>query len=430
MKLNASDFGRKCQFPLLLALGALPAALLIALRCAPQTVSLVWAFPAVYVLLAWLCLILPGRVRLPAGLLGAASLMLLGFRLLPIQGGANAVNSYTVALNSNLALLLIPLLFGVLLLCGLRFAALPRDQEIAFNWFAAGMIVHLLVQLVAYVERRSGSQAWIQVTQPLLLAFIGFLALAMLSLTRSAMYSAAQGRQRVPEIMRRRNTAVTLILLAAALLIAAIPAIGRGLRALWRFALRIVAAVLSFLAGLLGSESAPSSASGGMEQDMLTGLESSEPSLLAVVLERVAIVLALIAAAFALFWALRIIVKKLRVLLRALLDRLGLFAASASQDYVDEVTDTRDDGGERENTLLSRIRSRLAFVRERSLSPAERIRYRYRLLMKRHPDWHRSRTARENLPPQAAALYEQARYSGREVTAQEAEAFVSGTKDA
>jgi len=104
------------------------------------------------------------------------------------------------------------------------------------------------------------------------------------------------------------------------------------------------------------------------------------------------------------------------------------YFAVASQDYVDEITDTREDGGEVSGSLLARIR-RMA-VSERGMSPAGRIRHRYRVLLRRHPDWHASRTARENLPEETAALYEAARYSGREVSEEEAERFVREAKNA
>ena len=67
-------------------------------------------------------------------------------------------------------------------------------------------------------------------------------------------------------------------------------------------------------------------------------------------------------------------------------------------------------------------------VPESSMEPGERIRYRYRLLSKKHPEWREHNTARENLPDSPAQLYERARYSDHPITPEEAEQFKNETK--
>jgi len=134
-----------------------------------------------------------------------------------------------------------------------------------------------------------------------------------------------------------------------------------------------------------------------------------------------------IAAALLLLF-LRLVFGKIARLLRSLLARMRAYLSAVSEDYVDEVTDTRENGSQRASVLAS-LRERMAFVNERRLPPAERIRYRYRRLLKRHPDWHASRTARESLPGDPAQRYERARYSGQEIAPEEAERFAQETKD-
>ena len=57
------------------------------------------------------------------------------------------------------------------------------------------------------------------------------------------------------------------------------------------------------------------------------------------------------------------------------------------------------------------------------MTPGERIRVRYARLMDRKPQWSESSTARENLPGDAAALYERARYSEHEMTRRDEKDF-------
>jgi hypothetical protein len=67
-------------------------------------------------------------------------------------------------------------------------------------------------------------------------------------------------------------------------------------------------------------------------------------------------------------------------------------------------------------------------VRESQLPPRERIRARYRKLLKKNPRWRSGRTARENLPEELASVYERARYSQHPITEEEAEQFRQNAK--
>lgn len=429
MKLNRSDFPRKCQFPLLIALGTLPLMALIMLYNLPQATSALTVLIPAYVLLAWLCILLPGKIRLPAGLLSCALLAALSIRVFTIGGSLPVVHGSTMRLDYSVLSLLVPLLLCVFLLYGLQFASWPREKEIEFNGLAIGLLIHLVVQFVSFAERRRANVLWVEI-QPLLVAsFIAFLLLAMLSMKRLTMLGAAQGRQRVPMIIAQRNTLVTVSILAVALFVAAVPAISRALSALWALLLDAIKSFIALIASLLKNSGPSAPGMGGGNSDSpLMGLEAGEPSLLAILLEKIAFAAALLAACALLVLALRVILKRLIWLLHVILSRLGSYAASASQDYVDEITDTREDGGQTEGTLRQRLLRRMAFVNERRLSPTERIRYRYRRLLSQHPDWPISKTARENLAASDAALYEQARYSGKAASQEDAEHFLQNAK--
>ena len=122
--------------------------------------------------------------------------------------------------------------------------------------------------------------------------------------------------------------------------------------------------------------------------------------------------------------ALRVVWRNLKILYKRMMARLNEYMASSSEDYVDEISDTRDDA-DRERLAHRRRRRQLKkHVDESTLNPQQRIRYRYLLYWLKHPEWTPERTARENLNGDAAQLYERARYSSHEVTERDAEAFV------
>jgi len=428
VKLNTTDFPRKAQFPLMLALGTLPAFVLIVVNNAPEALSALCLLMPAYVAAAWLCMLLPGKIRIPVGLLFCAGLIALGLRLLPIAQGVSVTESGSLHIGPGAFCILVPALLCALLVYSLQFAAWPREREIAFNWYAAGVIAHLAAQLMGFVARRQGPSGWDSARPVLTTAFVLFLLLVLLSMNRSTMQDAALGRQRIPPSMRRRNVAITLSLLAGSLVIAGIPAIVEAAERAWSLLVKAVLAIMAFIAGLLETEEAPGMGGAGGAMDMMPYVEYTEPSLLAVILEKLAIAAAFIVATLLLLFAARQSIRALRALLGRIRVHFAQYFAVASQDYVDEITDTREDGGEVSGSLLARIR-RMA-VSERGMSPAGRIRHRYRVLLRRHPDWHASRTARENLPEETAALYEAARYSGREVSEEEAERFVREAKNA
>ena len=114
-------------------------------------------------------------------------------------------------------------------------------------------------------------------------------------------------------------------------------------------------------------------------------------------------------------------IKLLRKLIRRFLSGMSDYAANVSEDYIDEITDTRI-------ALPKKKRNRVSAADERAMTPAQRIRYRYQRLLYKHPNWDQGSTARENLPTEAAAVYEQARYSSHPVTQEDAALFISKTK--
>lgn len=404
------DLWRKCQFPLLMALGTLPIAVLLLNSLTGDGLNALPVFPAAYAALAVLCLAVRGRLRLPAGLLGSGALAALGFLLLPV--------------SAHPGVLLIPGLYAILLLITLPMGGWSRSREIYPAWYVVGVVAHILGQIAVNVNNRTGNHPMLgEAASMLLWSFIAFATLALLSMNRGTLNTASLGRQRVPQRMKQRNVFFTLALLALAIFLAALPEVIRAVQTAWNFLVMAVTSLFALLARLLTRSP---DEGGGIGGDMAMGSlpsEAAEPSLLAQILEKAVYVLAFAAAVALVVFAVWKLYVKLKALVKALAKRLALFAQASGEDFVDEVTDTRDEGEQERVSLLGTLKKRLTRVDERKLSPGERVRYRYGRLMAKHSEWAPGQTAREGLPEDAAALYERVRYNGEELSTEEADAF-------
>jgi len=261
----------------------------------------------------------------------------------------------------------------------------------------------------------------------MLWCFIVYLALSMLSLNRGSVNASAMGRQKVSKVMRRQNLLFTLGLIALVLIIAATPAVIKALEEGWNMLMTALKQLAAWLSSLLPQPTEREGA-GGAPPDMgMLPMEESEPSAFAMVMEKVAMAIGAVLALAALYVFGRMLYRRLKVLLRYLWQRLTQYAAHASEDYEDEITDTRQTGEKERTGGLQRM-LRWERVDEKTLSPQGRIRYRYQKLLRRHGDWKDGSTARENLPENAAELYEKARYSHHPVTEADAEHFAERVK--
>ena len=415
MKLNRTDFGRKCQFPLILALGSVPAGVILLAHSLPQIMWIMAVYPVVYALMAELCILIPGKKRVFFGILFA--LMLLA-------------SSVLLPLGKSFVPVFVPILYAFLLLAGLNIGGWPREKELAVGWPVAGTVAHCIAQITVNLSHNLDVSPYTPAEVPLVLFFIGFLLLVMLSLNRGSMDSASMGRQRVPTGMRRRNTVFTIIVLMVVLGLSALPAIIQAVNQLWDWFVAILYRIYMFLNSLLPvheelENDVPRNENAGAF-DMSAAPETNP---LAELLEKIFYVIAIAVAVVLIALLARFLYKKLKIVIRWLLDKLSQYAASASEDYEDEITDTREDGERERNRELQRLRRKIAHVDEKTLTPVQRIRYRYLRQWMKHPDWHVGRTARENLPESTAALYERARYSEHPVTEADAARFTEEIKN-
>lgn len=394
-------FLRKAQHPLMMATGTLPVLLLLLARLSPMASSKLPIFLLVYIGLAWLCILLPGRWRVPCAIAGSILLFIAAFLLLPIR--------------QQWFLLTVPAAYSGLLVCALPIGGWPMEKELPPFWIASGIVFHLLAQIFTKSNRLM-----------LMIVFLLFAAMALLSLNRSSLNMAAQARVSVPVQMRHRNTLLTLGLLALSVLVASMPAIAGFLQRCWNEILTGIKSILHFIASLLSrQEGGAGSGESGAFIAMAGEEESLAPSLFQRIVEIVVSIVAVIALLALLVWLGRKLFRRLRQLLGWLWQRLNQLSSAAVKDYEDEITDTRDDGQYQHTSVFKQLRMRLSRMDESRMSPAERIRYRYLRLRMKHQEWSEASTARENLPEEAAQLYEQVRYGNMVSTDEEAQQFIN-----
>lgn len=389
---------RRCHFPLLFLLGLSPVALLLLHVWDAALIRPASVLYLLMMIMAVGCSAYSGRRRLTAGMLCAAALLLVGGALLPVL--------------KRPLLLLLPLAAGVLLLRALPFGQRPvRENSPVFYFFGLGahIAVHAIMKLMLE-DRVAGVDSLNLLTA----LFAAYMLLLMLALNRISMDNATLGRHPATRMMRVVNVAMTAALLLFGLLLSFVPVLARLLHRGWMLLRGVIGRVGLFLLNLLPQDTGASfGAPTGMMNMPQQAQEQIQPGMFSIVLEYAAMVLTVAALVIGTALLLRQIFRVLVRLVRYLAQRLKLYAAAATEDYIDEISDTREEGVEREGRMFLRRRRR---ARAEGATPGERIRVRYARLLDRKPQWRDSSTARENLPSEAAALYERARYSAHEMT--------------
>lgn len=403
MKLSLKEFFLKCQFPLLLVFATAPVSLFLYAFLAPELLHWAWLTPGAYAVFVILAFLVPGKIRLFYSIV--AAILLIASGLLPLW------------IVPNFFLLIVPVVYCILLLWSLPMASWSSEDPLPSFCFWGGLLFHLATQVLQVLVSTLVFASFDSVHGLQLFCFFAFAGLAMVSLTRSNLASSANGR-RAPTSMQRKNLVLILIFFAVALGIALMPALIEAFQRL-----------IDWFLELLGKLLAPTDTSYEVSpvapmQPTMDGEvlgDATETNFLTKILNILFLVFGTCAILVAAFFALRALIKLLKKLIRHFLSGLSDYAANISEDYIDEITDTRTN-------LPKKKRNRVSAADERAMTPAQRIRYRYQRLLYKHPNWDLGSTARENLPNEAAAVYEQARYSSHPVTQEDAALFVSKTK--
>lgn len=410
--MTVKELWRKIQLLLIIACGTYPIVMVLLNNLAPDLMRWGWIFSAAYVILSAAAVCVKGRLRMSAGIGLSAAFVILSALLSGPQNRLGAIA--TAAVCSGL------------LMWSLRMGGWSGKEEIPVFWVAIGMACHLLGQLLLRADRVAGGQGIEHHSGTFLAALFGFSLLTMLSMNRKNLTAASGKRQSVPDSMRRRNSLLTMVLFVLAVLASLLPSAFSGLSD-WMG--NAIAWLVRTIAALIPD--APIKANQQMDTPSTLPLDGigqgGGGAMLNPVAEQIAtFVGALISIAFVVFllWKLYTLVREK---LRELVTSLEKYASSVSEDYVDEITDTREDGTV-EKVRRGRRGPKLSAREERNLPPGERIRYRYRRILEKHPEWEPGSTAREKLPWELARVYERARYSGDVMTEEEAAVFTGGTE--
>lgn len=411
--MSIREFLRKSQFPVLLALGTYPLAACVAAFVAPQLLGVVWLFPLIYAALGILTLLLPAKPRLALGVSGALLLLL-------------PCGLYLQGMVRNVALV-IAAMYSALLFWSLQLPAWEPRRELGAGWIGSCFAIDLVGYFIASFEDRLAPAAL-----GIKLTLFAFVFLAMLSLNRGSLNLASGESRGFTASMRRKNLLLTAGMFGVALLIALIPSLFNLVVAIFDWIARLIAWLRDMLASLMPAETtvetttevtaAATSGEAWMDvvledKNFFRNNETTSAMMTAIVL-----VVLIPAVVFALYRIGKLLVKGVRRLVE-LIDRA---ANAQAEDFVDEITDTREDTAR--NVRKDEKQSHRFAPALGKMTPAERIRYRYRRLLGKHPEWKAHNTARENLDEEAAKLYERARYSDHPITESDADQFQNETK--
>lgn len=407
MRENRFDWMRKCQFPLLIASAGMPPVLLAFAVLAPEHMLLAWAIPAAFVVLAEISLLIPGKWRLLYGFLAALLLAVVG-----VQVSAAAGSPWINAVN----VLYLPALFMCLPMAGWQW---QEEPSLMISYFGIGMF--LFVQFLAEMLTEAFPDAPELIQSGLTISFLIFALLVLLSLNRITLNRASAWRHKASTNIRQKNRMMVIFFFLLITLLVITPVLVDALKwligALLRLFQKTDTPQPTIPQGTVGNDS------GGI------GNMGGETSMFAKVMEVIFQVLVDIVMALAipaLIIALLMRIPKFARWMKKLFGAVGRFAAAVGEDYEEEITDIRD----RDSLGKTRFSNgrRIHLAEELRMTPRQKIRHRYGKLLRKHPDWADSTTARENLPEQTASYYERARYSNDTMTEEDARQFASEIK--
>lgn len=403
----------KWQVPFHLGSAFLPACLLIGAYASAEQPWFTCIIAMVYLACVWICLFLPDKVRLAGCIASVAAILYTGIRLL--------------LHFKNPALVLPPILYAWLMIETLPMFGKDCREELPPYVFVMAIVLHLIGQAALFIAGFNGNPMFEVIRPGLSGAFVCFFLLTLLNFNRSNLIYVAAMEKTIPRHIYRFNRVLTILLAAITIFVGCIPAVVRLIKGLWNTVIKLIADLIAWFNSLLPVDEIPPGSEAMERGDPMVPYVESETSLLAKILE---VVLYVLVAAVAVF-VLWILAKYIKRFVKWLWKRIQEYVASTGTgDYVDEISDTRESG-ERRRIFghLKRRHDPLRGINERKLAPGARIRFYYLRLLLQHKDWKSSRTARENLPEQAAAIYERARYSVREITESDAQSFLELTTD-
>lgn len=407
--MSFKEFLRKSQFILMLALGIYPVGACIIIFIAPELLDYMWLLPAFYGAVCLLSFAVPAKLRLWLGILGAVTMVL------PCMQLANV--------NARNIMLALAAAHGALLLWSMGIPGWENTRELSLSWLGGCLAALLTGYLLASYEPRLAS-----VTTGLRISVFVFVFFAMLSLNRGSLSLASGGQRGFSAPMRRKNVLLTVGMFSIAFCVALIPSLMNLVTRLFELLGSLIQKIAELFPEELVAETQATTetteaAATGEGMGVLTeNMPSKRTS------PMVYIIMAVVSVGFIVPVAIAAIYKLGKALWRGvhnLVDNIVSAAGTQTEEFHDEITDTRSDGESEYHRQKEKKQRGIALGK---MTPAEQIRYRYRRLRVKHPEWKDHSTARENLPETAAGIYERVRYSDHPVTEQDAEAFRVNSK--
>ncbi len=411
------NFLQKAQIFLILTLGTAPVSMLLLAFFAEHLLVYAWVPPALYLLFALFSLKIPSKLRILYGVVGMLLLLLIGV-LVPEKTA-----------GTRMVALAIGAFYGILLIISLQIAGWERARELPIQYACYCLALHLLGQFIVTVDT-TYEEIWVHVTPWMTGTLFLFAGLVMLSMNRTSIQAATEKRQGSSAAIRGKNLLLTVGLFGVGLLAALIPSmIGAVIVAMWRISEwinKILSPLNPDIEFTYPTETVIPTTEPG-ETDVLP-YEPADPLTVDITYAIIVIVAILILTPIVILAIIRVW-KALRKLARAFWIWLQLTLFSASEEgYEDEITDTREEYEVEATSKKRGERIKSAFVNEQKLSAQQRVRHYYRRLALKHGEWKQGNTARENLPTEAAEIYERARYSCHPVSDEDAAAFKKNTK--
>ena len=400
---------RRLPLSVMISCTLLPVPVVLFAKYAPSLLPFIWVFPTAFALMDTLSSTVRGKWRIPYALLELGALVFLSIRLLSSA--------------ENRVVILIPIMYAITALVELPPNADKRSFQIRLiSYSIVGIALHLIAQFFRSASTLSGDPILEPLTPWLLGGFFLFIFCGAIMLNRTNLAVITQGRLLAGVLMKRKNLLLTLAFLGIPLLIACIPGAVTAVSKLFQW---LIVAILMLL-NLLGSMGkAPVDMSLPTETGENIFAEPTPDGVRPEWLEALIVAVTVLILAFVAFYVLLTLSRWLKALIRYLDKQLRSYLNAVSEDYIDEISDTREDPDHvRRRAKKPRVISPLELGK---LSANERIRYRYRQLLRQNPQWPKGSTPRENLKD-AASVYEAVRYGEQTATDADARKFSEETK--
>jgi len=407
MRRGVRDFLRITQFPVIIACGTLPVPCILFAYLAPELLSCAWILPMAYLILTVISFFLPGKLRVVYGIIAGIGLILPWI--------------FAVRGQSLIASLIAAVIFAALLFWSTRIGGWSSHQELHSAWIGVCIGLQLLGQAVYYLDSLTESSALASLAVWFSASFMVMAILVLLSMNRNALNAITTKRPQMAVLIRKKNIFLVFVLFGVAVLFSLIPSMANGVVGFFLWLLQIYTK-LTHVQGDLPQETIESTVPTGTQAEVQlnVGLHTDILNVIFMVLAAVVLVVSIPVLLY-------LIGKQVVSAAKRLWKTLITDVANNIGDYDDEVTDTRTSviGDQTEDT---RTRRRSFLYNDRGMGAQERVRYRYKYLLGRHPEWKKGSTARENLPVETAAIYERARYSTHPISPEEADRFKTDTK--